>query len=102
MNNKILIGADVLMAGILAWKYSSAPLQIPLLYSRPWGDPQLVDFWYILLLPILMHVFYFLNIFFSKTVFHSEGLFDQLFRVANIFIIIAFTGIFLKILFLVT
>jgi hypothetical protein len=100
--NKLLIGADILMAAIFAWRFQYMPDQIPLLYSRPWGDPQLVEYWYIALLPILMHIFYFFNAFIIKKFFHSEELFQQLFNILNIFVIIAFTGIFLKIIFLVT
>lgn len=100
--NKLLIGADILMAAIFAWRFQFMPNQIPLLYSRPWGDPQLVEFWYIALLPILMHIFYFLNVFIAKKYFHSEELFQKLFNITNMFIVVTFSGIFLKILFLVT
>ncbi len=100
--NKLLIAADILMTGIFAWRFQYMPKQIPLLYSRPWGDPQLVEFWYIALLPILMHIFYLFNAYIIKKFFHSEELFQKLFNIVNIFVIITFTGIFLKIIFLVT
>ena len=100
--NKLLIGADILMAAVFAWRYIFLPEQIPLLYSRPWGESQIVDFYYIILLPILMHAFFFFNSAISKKYFSSEEIFLKLFRFANIFIIIVFTGIFLKILLLVT
>lgn len=99
---KLLIGADILMAAIFAWKFQSLPEQIPLLYSRPWGEPQITDFWYIALLPVLMHIFFFLNNFLAKKYFASEELFQKLFNAMNIFFILAFTGLFLKIIFLVT
>lgn len=100
--NKLLIGADVLMLGLFALKFNVFPQQIPLLYSRPWGEPQIVEFWYIMLIPVLMHLFYFFNLFIAKKYFHSEELFQKLFMAANISIIVAFTGVFLKIIFLVT
>lgn len=100
--NKLLIAADILMVAIFAWRFQYMPNQIPLLYSRPWGDPQLVEFWYIVLLPIIMHIFYFLNIVIAKTYFRSEDLFQKLFIITNAFVIVTFTGIFLKIIFLVT
>ena len=31
------------LAGILAWMWRSLPPKIPLLYSLPWGEQQLVD-----------------------------------------------------------
>ncbi len=99
---KLLIGADVLMAAVFAWKFQSLPEQIPLLYSRPWGEPQIVEYWYIALLPILMHIFYFLNNLIVKKFFATEELLQKEFKVMNVFFIIAFTALFLKIIFLVT
>lgn len=100
--NKLLIGADILMVAVFAWKFNSFPQQIPLLYSRPWGEPQIVEFWYIALLPILMHSIFFFNIFIAKKYFKTEEIFQKLFMAANIFTIVGFTGIVLKIIFLVT
>jgi hypothetical protein len=99
---KLLIGADVLMAAIFAWKFQSLPEQIPLLYSRPWGEPQIVDFWYIALLPVLMHLFFFLNNILAKKYFTSEEIIQKIFQAMNIFFILTFTGLFLKIIFLVS
>ena len=86
---KLLIGADILMAAIFAWRYMYLPEQIPLLYSRSWGEPQIVDYWYIALIPILMHVFYLLNSYIAQKYFTPTGLFRKLFRVANIFLIVS-------------
>lgn len=32
-----------IMAGVLAWAWKSLPPKIPLFFSLPWGDQQLVD-----------------------------------------------------------
>ncbi len=98
----LLLGADVILAGVFAWKFMTLPEQIPLFYSRPWGEPQIVDYWYILMIPILMHLFFFLNMYLSKRYFKNEQFLQQLFRIANICIVIGLSSIFLKIIFLVT
>jgi hypothetical protein len=98
----MLLLADVLLVGVFALKFMAMPEQLPLFYSRPWGEPQIVDYWYIILIPILMHVFFFLNMYLSKRYLKNETFLRQLFRIANICIIIAFSSIFLKIIFLVT
>lgn len=99
---KLLIGADVVMAASLAWRFPHLPEQIPLFYSRPWGEAQLADVWYILLLPILVHLFYFFNTYIIKRFFRDDVLFPRMFSVTTSVLIIVCTGIFLKILFLVT
>ena len=42
----------LVMLGIIAWFYKSLPPQIPLYYSRPWGDEQLAAPIFLLLLPL--------------------------------------------------
>ncbi len=99
---KILLGADILMIALFAWKFQHFPEQIPLFYSRPWGEPQIVDYWYIALLPILMHLFYLLNGLLSKKLFHSQKIPQKIFFVSTIVTIALFTSIFIRIVLLVT
>ncbi len=99
---KILLGADILMAALFAWKFQHFPEQIPIFYSRPWGDPQIADYWYIALIPILMHVFYLLNGFLSKKLFNNQKIPQKIFFVSTIITIALFTSIFIRIVLLVT
>ena len=99
---KLLMGADILLAAIFAWRFPSMPSEIPLFYSRTWGEAQIVDYWYIFLLPVLMHIFYVLNLFISKKYFSQEELLQKLFNVVNIMNVLIFSAIFIKILLLVT
>lgn len=100
--HRLLIGVDIVLIALLALQYRFLPEQIPLLYSRPWGEAQIVDYWYILLLPILMHVFYFTNQFLSFRFFHDDSLPSRVFSTATTIIILVFALIFIRILFLVT
>ena|SRR3989344_859275 len=99
---KLLIGADILQILLFAWRLPSLPKQIPLFYSRPWGEPQIAEVWYIALLPILMHLLFFLNGLIINRYFKDDEVFTRLFTVVNYCVIITFTGIFVKILLLVT
>jgi len=99
---KLLIGADILSALVFGWRFSNLPGQIPLYYSRPWGESQIVDFWFIFLLPILMNLIFFFNVFFINKFFKGNNTIENIFKAVNICLIVGFTGIFLRILFLVT
>jgi hypothetical protein len=98
----LLIIADSLMAAAFLWKYSTLPPQIPLFYSQPWGEDQLVDYWLIVLLPILLHVFFFLNIYLYNRFFFPDYLLRIVIRTVNIVLTVTFTLLFLKILFYVS
>lgn len=99
---KFLIGVDIILAALFAISFRNMPEQIPLLYSRPWGEAQIVDYWYIALLPILMHVFFFLNIVITKKFFPADEVPKRISSIANAFVIVTFSAIFIKILYLVS
>ncbi|MBP9690761.1 hypothetical protein KBD81_01635 [Candidatus Woesebacteria bacterium] len=99
---KVLVIADVLMAGAFAWAFRSLPEQIPLFYSKPWGEAQIADVWYLFLLPVLMHIVYFTNDFFVKKYFPEDEKIRKIMWYTNIFFIASFTAVFIKILFLVS
>lgn len=99
---KILIGADVIMALLFAWKYQYFPEQIPLFYSRPWGEAQIADYWYIALLPLLMHVFYATNVYVGRKLFTHQKLPTKIFTISTIISIAVFTALFIRIVLLVT
>ena len=99
---KFLVVANVLQVALLIWKYQVLPKQIPLFYSQPWGEGQIADIWYILLLPIFMNIIFFINRQIAKKFFSQNNLFKSIFTVANVILIVGYTGIFLKILFLIS
>jgi hypothetical protein len=99
---KLLAAADILSALVFAWRFSTMPEEIPLFYSKQWGEAQIVDYWYIFLIPLLMHLFYFVNVYISKKYLKDERLLRKLFSIVNIINIVLFTGIYIKILLLVS
>jgi len=99
---KVLIGADLVIAAAFAFAYRTLPEQIPIFYSKPWGESQIADTWYIFLLPIVLHTLYFLNKLFVQKFFPEDQVVKKIMTYANLFFIVSFTGVFLKIIFLVS
>ena len=99
---KVLVVVDIIMAAAFAWAFRSLPEQIPFFYSKPWGESQIADKWYIFLLPLLMHVIFFINDASRKKFFSDDVTIQRLMKYVNLFFIIAFTCVYLKILYLVS
>lgn len=97
-----LVIADVLMGLAFGLSFNHLPQQIPLFYSRTWGEDQLADLWMIALLPVLMHLFVLINNWLAKRYFKDSPFILKLITYCNWFLIITFTGVFLKIVLLVT
>jgi len=83
-------------------KFNFLPPQLPLFYSRSWGEAQLVDTWMIFLIPLLLNLLYIANNFLYKRFFLGHGLIKKIFDYLTIFLIVGFTLIFIKIIFLVS
>lgn len=99
---RLLLLADAAMLAITVWRYTSIPDEIPLFYSRPWGDAQLVEYWYILLLPLIMHFFYFLNQWLEKKYAGHNHLISRILIIMTYLDIVVFTSIYIRILILIT
>ncbi len=97
-----LMGANILMLAAFIWRLPTLPPQIPLFYSRAWGEDQLADSWMIMLIPFLINLLIIFNHFLYGKFFAGNEFMRKVFDYVNVFIIVAFTAIFLKILFLVT
>ncbi len=97
-----LVAANILMIGTFLLKLGGLPPQLPLFYTRPWGEEQLVDFWVIFILPIIVNVLYFLNEYFYKKFFSGNGLVRQILEYLSIFITISLAFVFVRIIFLVS
>jgi len=98
----LLLGADVLMAVAMFWKFPKMPPQIPLFFSLPTGEDQLSEWWMIFLLPFLVNTLYFFNIFVGNTLFRNNPFVKSLIRYLNIIVICVGTYIYIRIILLVT
>jgi len=99
---KLLLFATGLIILIFIIRLPYLPPQIPLFYSKSWGEDQLVDSWMIFILPLLMNGLFFINQFFYKKFFLENNFVKKIIDYLNLFVIISITLIFLKIIFLVT
>lgn len=97
-----LIGSNIIMIGALLLRFNHLPPQIPLYFSKPWGEDQLVDNWMIFLFPVLLDILYFVNVSLVKRYFKENELVKKMIQYLNVFLMIAFTLIFIKIISLVT
>lgn len=99
---KVLLVTNTVMVLFFIFRFSSLPPQIPLFYSKPWGEDQLADSWLIFILPLTMNVFFFSNLYFCKKYFQENVFVNKIISYLNLFIIITITLIFIKIIFLAT
>lgn len=97
-----LIGCDLAMAIAFFLRMGHLPPQIPLFYSRPFGEQQLAEVWYIFLLPILMHLLLFLNLYVYNRFFLPDQFIKRIFDIVNWSIILSLTCIFIKIILYVS
>ena len=97
-----LILANLIMLGVLLFRFNLLPPQIPLFYSKPPGEDQLADTWNILLIPVLMNFLYVLNNIIYRKYFKQDDMIKKIFYYLNLFIIMSFTLILIKIIFVIT
>ena len=83
-------------------RLANLPPQLPLFYSRPWGEEQLGDFWTIFIIPVLLNVLVFFNGYVYNRFFLGNDLVKRLLEFLNIFLTVSFTLIFIKIVLLVS
>ena len=97
-----LILANLIMLSVLLFRFNLSPPQIPLFYSKPPGEDQLADTWNILLIPVLMNFLYVLNNIIYRKYFKQDDMIKKIFYYLNLFIIMSFTLILIKIIFVIT
>ncbi len=100
--NKVLIVTDVIMVIVVVWFHTKLPPQIPLYYSRPWGDLQLADAWAIALLPFLLHVSIMINNILYRRLFYPDDFIVRFVRGFNTFLVIAYSGIFIRLVLFIS
>lgn len=94
--------ANLIMILTFILKFRYLPPQIPLFYSKLWGEEQVADLWMIFLLLFFLNLFFFLNIFIYKKFFYNNILVKKIVYGINIFLIIIVPLIFLRIIFLIS
>lgn len=98
----LLVTGNIVMIASFILRLKTLPPQIPLLYSRPLGETQLVDTWMIFLIPFVLNILYTANNYLENRFFSSNDLVKKIFGYLNLFLIVVFTLIFVKIIFLIS
>ncbi len=90
--------ANFLMLLFFFLKIKTLPPQIPLFYSYFPPENQLTDLWLIFIIPIMMNLFFFINIYLTKKLFLDNYLVNKISHYLNYFILSGFTFAFIKII----
>jgi len=98
----VILIINVLMILIFFVEFGHLPPQIPLFYSKPWGEDQLAEVWMIFLLPILLDIFVVGNYFIAKKIFSDDLYVKKLLSYVNIFLVAVFFLVYLKIFLLIS
>jgi hypothetical protein len=83
-------------------KINHLPPQIPLFYSNPWGEDQLGDTWMLFFLPLILNIVFLVNRYFYNRYFSGDFFVKKIFEYVNLFLIVSFTLVFIKIILLVS
>jgi len=81
--NLFFIGLQI---GLLAWKFTSLPPQVPLYYSLPWGGSQLTNTSSLFLLPTLSITILFIDSLFAVSFFKNQNLISLLSLITSLLI----------------
>lgn len=98
----VILIMNVLMILIFSVEFNHLPPQIPLFYSKPWGEDQLAEVWMIFLLPILLSIFVIANNFIVKKIFSDDLYVKKVLNYVNIFLLVVFFLVYLKIFLLIS
>ena len=98
----LLVSSNLIQLAAYLLKMRTIPPQIPLFYSLPVGEDQLVEWWMIFLIPILMNSLCIFNTFVYNTYFSRESFERSVLRFVNVTVIGICTYLFVHIIFLVS
>ena len=94
--------AHILMGAVFAWRFHLLPPQIPLFYSLPSGEDQLVEWWMIFAIPIIMDAIVVLNSVLIHFIPFQEVFVRKMLRITTVVAVILCTYLFIRIIILVT
>ena len=95
----ILIGIQILL---LILKWGNLPPQLPLYYSRPWGDEQIAPRLFVSIFPIISIICLLINTMLARVFFYTENLLSTVLLWSAMLVVILSSIGFIKILFLVS
>lgn len=91
----------IIQLSLLVWQFGNLPQQVPLYYSLPWGESQLVSASSLFLVPTLSIVLLFVNHLFAIGFSKKNPLLSQLLIFTSLIVSFFFLLTLVKIIFLV-
>lgn len=98
----LLISANLIQLGMYLVRMRSIPPQIPLFYSLPVGEDQLVEWWMIFIIPLLMNGLVIANTLLLRRFFLQDPFTRSVIRHTNTVLMLIGTYIFIRIVLLVS
>ena len=98
----LVIISNIIVIALVSALLLTAPPEIPLYYSRLWGEAQVASKWELLLFPILMNGAFLITNWFIKRRFGGDEAFTLVARMFLLFQTIIVTGILIRISWLLS
>lgn len=93
LSNRFILGSTLISTGLIAWRFQSLPPQVPLWFSRPWGQDELAAPGWLFFLPAGILVWHLFNFLAAVYVVIENRVFTQ---------ILFFTSILISVMALIT
>lgn len=100
--NKFVAVLFIFSVAILVWRFTYLPADVPLWYSKPWGEEQFAHPVWLFLFPATILIFFFLNVYVSAKFSSKHLIFSQLLFTTSLIVAILSLVNLAKILFLIT
>jgi hypothetical protein len=92
----------IIMIVIILWNMRTLPPQVPLFYSRPWGEEQLTEPMYLFILPFSAIFWYIISILLIHLQTYQYRVFAQLLLITQAIMSLGMLYILLRIIILIT
>lgn len=92
----------VIQIGLLAWKFTQLPPQVPLYYSLPWGESQLATASYLFLLPTISIVALFIDNLFAVSFFKNQPLLSHFSVITSLLVSFFSAFTLIRVVFLIS
>lgn len=98
----LAITSNIVVWALVAVLLLTAPPEIPLYYSRVWGENQIATKWALLLLPLLMNIAFFVTNWFIHKKFTEQETFAHISRTVLFVQTLIIVGILIRTLWVLS
>lgn len=100
--NKFVPVFIILSIGLIAWKWTSLPPQVPIWYQKPWGAEQLADAAWLFILPVGSLTIFVINGIVASYLTKDYLVFSQILFLTSLLVSFLSFVTLAKILFIIT